>query len=159
MLDVGSEFGRHLAAYCKWKPKGRIAFLVDELFFWVNACKQTFHPNTPAFILAGRSPYKCEFNNCPHPVIAMLCGQLEDRERSAMNLAPFSPKSNDAWAALFRVIVESAFTEETLARFLTEHFVAKSRKQKSGHGLAKQYLIRKIRERLKTLAGIKAQTK
>jgi hypothetical protein len=86
---------------------------------------------------------------------------LQPLEKSAARLNPLAEKSIQHWEKLAAALLDSCFKDASCAEILSRNFVtAKSRKQKQGgHGLAKQYLIRKICGRLKTLAGVKAEAK
>jgi hypothetical protein len=158
-LDIGKSIGVPINSHCKWKLEGSIAELVEELRAWVGACKKK---GKQSFSWRGRIHtlssleylYYSEPEFCPHPVISNLREHLSRFETSAAKLADLSCDSVECWVKLTTNVIEECFDDPHCATFLSRTFVtAKSRKQQSGYGLAKQNLIGRIRKRLESLAG------
>src|SRR5674476_349766 len=63
-LDVGSTTDRHLATYCRYKPAGKIARLVDELVWWIDVLK--LHPFQKVLVL--QNLYTCDEEPYFHPI-------------------------------------------------------------------------------------------
>jgi hypothetical protein len=148
LLQVGKGTGRYFDRISKWKPSGKIALLVDELLWWVDACKQK--PTLKQNYFAWQNLYFCNEENCPHPVIARLRKHLQRREKSAARLKSLDRKSVEAWEELFVALLNDSFKDASCATFLRLNFAAES---KDTTGKAREYIIRKVCARLITFAG------
>jgi hypothetical protein len=156
-LDVGSAASRHLDAYCKYKPAGNIAWFVDELLWWKDACTRNLTPKPswyPAFAI--QNPYRCDDDCCDHPIVARLRKHLEPRESDAARLKLLDKNSVKEWANFIRSLLHDCFADRRCAEFLSRIFVpAKSRKQQHGYSRAKSHLVPKVIKRLNALVGVK----
>ena len=160
-LEVGKKSGRFFDGFSKWKPAGtRIGFFVDELLKWADTCKHG--PSTKPIYLFGRDQnplarlYHCDENDCPHPIIARLRKHLVPHEKAAARLKPLSKDSISEWENFVAGIIKACFQDPHSAQFLSRLFVAaKSRKQPKGFSRAETYLVSKVRDRMKALAGVK----
>ena len=150
MLQVGKGKGRYFDRFSKWKLSGKIPLLVDELIWWADACKQK--PTLKQNWFSWQSIYFCNKENCPHPVVARMRRHLQRHQKSAARLKSLDQESVEAWERLFVALLKDCFKDSSCATFLRLNFAARS---KDSPGKAKEYLIRKVSERLKTFAGIK----
>jgi hypothetical protein len=159
-LELGKRTGRYFDKISKWAPDGGISHLVDELIRWARACK---HPPGMSIFSAGGGRlrqaegidllYERDECYCPYPVIARLRPQLQPYEKAAAVLESLSKSSCKDWEHLFEVLLTDCFKDRGCADFLRSTFVkAQSRRIIS---TSKEYLIRKVCERLRTFAGLK----
>jgi hypothetical protein len=157
--ELGKETGKHLASYCRYKSSGKIAWLVDELFWWADFC----HQQHSLKFLVMQDIYSADLAGNQflyHPLVAMLRTHLKPRESEVARLESLSKNSIAEWDKFMRALLEDCFNDRHCAEFLSDVFVtAKSRAQKKGRGYAKEYLARKICNRLKALAGVKGVIK
>ena len=162
-LEVGKGTGRFFDKYSKWKPGGLIAYLVDELLSWVEACKDKgkyFYTTTimrKPRLLRGSAVELLYDRDSPHTVVARLRKHLAKHQKAAASLKPLTQDSINEWEKFFTALLTDCFKDARCAQLLSKVFVkAESRKKKEGrYGVAKQHLIRKVCERLRAFAGVK----
>lgn len=151
LLEVGKESGFYLDEHSKWKPSGRIAWLVDELVQYVISCKNCHRrrkERRPAWVPLPRPHLPFETEIFARPLWNATF------ERRAAVLKHFDHASEPEWEALIVDMLESCFRDASCAGFLSRKFVTAPTKRKS-LGRAKQHLLRRVRARLKSLAGRK----
>lgn len=167
-LQVGKETGRFFDQSSKWKSNGKIAYLVDELLRWVDACQ---NPPTSYILRRRKRPMNSLRSvrranlasafatgidtlyayGCGHPLLAFLKNHLKPREQAALALAPLSEDTYEKWDAFFVGLLKDCFEDQDCAYCLAQ-LATESR---NTPGLAKEYVIRKVRERLRSFAGLK----
>lgn len=164
MLEVGKGTGRYMDRFSKWKPDGKMAYLTDELLYWIAACKSPLGPviysprgRELAMTTGIASLYTCDGAFCNHPLLALLRRHLMKRERIARELSPLAKDSVEAWVKFVGDLLNDCFKDEDCASHLIRSYVPVGSRtnQKSGHGRAKEFLIRKVCDRLKSFAGVK----
>lgn len=153
-LRIGKHPRRHCAAYCRWKSEGKIATLVDDFLWWADECERIHSLSRNNF------PWYSDLyaGSRPNSVIAELRKHLEMREHAAAKLPSLNQTSVPHWEDFIRALMLDCFLDKHCADILTRFFVNAESKSKSP-GRAKEYLTRKICERLRTLVGDKAEAK